>query len=313
MSDGRKAHHPGAIPRTGWWDILYRVWGRMGATNLSLIAAGIAFFGLLSLFPGMTAAVAIAGLIFDPDLLAEHTVTLAALLPDSARELVLNQLNGVLNTDSTSLSLAAMLALGLAIYSASRAVANFIIGLNIVYEETETRNLLALTALNMALTVALIVGLLLSLLVVAALPVVAAWFENEALRDLVELIRWPFLMVTGAAGISVLFRYGPDRRNARWRWLTPGAGIACILWVAGSIGFSLYVQTFGTYNETFGALAGVIVLLTWLWLSAFIVLLGALLDAEVEAQTSRDSTVGPDRPRGQRGAVKADEIGESRG
>jgi membrane protein len=144
--------------------------------------------------------------------------------------------------------------------------------------------------------------------------VVASIFGDYGIiDDVVMFLRWPFLFLMGAAGIAVLYRLGPDRRSAKWRWLTPGAFVACALWVAGSYGFSLYVQSFGSYNETFGALGGVIILLTWLWLSAFIVLLGALLDAELEAQTKRDSTVGEDRPIGQRGAVKADTVGAALG
>lgn len=312
MSRGREARYPLQMPLSGWLDIGARMWTRQATANLSLIAAGIAFYGLLSIFPGITAAVAIAGVLFDPAILAEHAETLAALLPDSAREIILRQLDGVLNTDSTSLSFAALLALGLALYSASRAVASFIIGLNVVYEQTETRSLLLLTGLNIGLTVAMILGILVSALLVAALPPFAAWLGNEVLTDVVLQVRWLVLFLISAIGIAVLFRFGPDRREAKWRWLTPGATIACVLWVLGSFGFSLYVRSFGTYNETFGALAGVIVLLTWMWISAFIVLVGALLDAEVEAQTARDSTVGEDKPMGERGAVKADELGEAR-
>lgn len=205
-----------------------------------------------------------------------------------------------------------MFSLAIALYSASKAVANFIAGLNVIYQEKETRNFFLVKALTIVLTAFLIIGLLIAIIVVAAIPVVAAIFGDYGIiDDLVMFLRWPFLFLMGAFGIAVLYRLGPNRRSARWRWLTPGAFVACALWVSGSFGFSLYVQSFGSYNETFGALGGVIILLTWLWLSAFIVLLGALLDAELEAQTKRDSTVGDDRPIGERGAVKADTVGAS--
>lgn len=313
MDRGRNAGRPTEIPTRGWLDVGRRMWSRQADANLGLIAAGIAFYGLLSLFPGLTAAVAFAGLVYDPSILIENSQTFAVMLPDAAREIITDQLREVLGADGKSLGIAALFALALAVYSASRAVSNFIVGLNVVYEESETRGFFRLVLLQLALTVALIAGLLLAVFIVAALPAIAAWFGQWLLEDIVLLLRWPVLFVIGAFGIALLYRFAPDRRYAKWRWLTPGATVACLLWVAGSFGFSGYVQSFGQYNETFGALGGVIILLTWLWLSAFIVLLGALLDAETEAQTARDSTVGPDRPMGERGAVKADQLGKVRG
>lgn len=314
MSRGRLAHRPTHIPAKGILDVLVRMWHKQAHLNLGLIAAGIAFYGLLSLFPGITAAVAFAGTFLSPELLIENSEEIAAMLPEAAKTIVLGQLRDVANADSSTLSFAALFSLAIALYSASKAVANFIAGLNVIYEEKETRNFFVVKALTIVLTAILIVGLLIAIIVVAAIPVVAAIFGDYGIiDDLVMFLRWPFLFLMGALGIAILYRVGPNRRSAKWHWLTPGAFVACALWVAGSYGFSLYVQSFGSYNETFGALGGVIILLTWLWLSAFIVLLGALLDAELEAQTRRDSTVGDDRPMGERGAVKADTLGASIG
>lgn len=314
MSRGRLARRPTHIPLKGVLDVLVRMWHKQAHLNLGLIAAGIAFYGLLSLFPGITAAVAFAGTFLNPDMLVENSDEITAMLPEAARTIVMGQLRDVAEADSSTLSFAALFSLAIALYSASKAVANFISGLNVIYEEKETRNFFLVKALTILLTAFLIFGLLISIIVVAAIPVIAAIFGDYGIvDDLVMFLRWPFLFLMGALGIAVLYRLGPNRRSARWRWLTPGAFIACALWVAGSFGFSLYVQSFGSYNETFGALGGVIILLTWLWLSAFIVLLGALLDAELEAQTRRDSTVGEDRPMGSRGAVKADTLGASIG
>lgn len=314
MSRGRLAHRPTHIPMKGILDVLVRMWHKQSHFNLGLIAAGIAFYGLLSLFPGITAAVAFAGTFLNPEMLIENSEEIAAMLPDAAKTIVLGQLRDVANADSSTLSFAALFSLAIALYSASKAVANFIAGLNVIYEEKETRNFFVVKALTVVLTAILILGLLISIIVVAAIPVVAAIFgDYGVIDDLVMFLRWPFLFLMGALGIAILYRVGPNRRSAKWHWLSPGAFVACALWVAGSYGFSLYVQSFGSYNETFGALGGVIILLTWLWLSAFIVLLGALLDAELEAQTKRDSTVGEDRPMGERGAVKADTLGASIG
>ncbi|MFP7673865.1 YihY/virulence factor BrkB family protein [Marivita sp. S0852] len=313
MTHGRKAYRPSEIPAPGLLDVAVRIWQRQAEANLGLIAAGIAFYGLLSLFPSITASVAIAGLIMDRSVIVENSADFAAVLPDAAQDIILGQMRDVTAADGKALGFAAIFSILLALYSASRAIGNFISGLNIVYEEDESRGFIYLKLLTLGLTLLVLISLILALGVVAILPAIAAFADIVPLvADAIMYARWPILFLVGAACIALLYRFGPDRRAAKWRWLTPGAVIACLLWVAGSIGFSLYVQSFGTYNETFGALGGVIILLTWLWLSAFVVLLGALIDAELEAQTGRDSTIGAPRPRGERGAYKADNLGKSR-
>lgn len=313
MVRGRKARHPLSMPRPAWLDILARCWARFGPLNMGLIAAGIAFYGLLAIFPAITAAVALVGLIYDPVVLADRAEWLLSLVPPSAALIIQSQLNDVASAAEGSLTLAALFSVAVALWFASNATASLIQGLTVIYEETETRNIVKLRLLTIALTVLLLMGTSLSLIIVAALPATAGYFNaGPVVTGGVALLRWPLMFVVAVTGVAVLFRYGPDRRSARWRWLSPGAILGCALWVAGTYGFSLYLQTFGTYNEIFGTLTGVIVLLTWLWLSSFIVLMAALLDAEIEAQTARDSTVGPDRPMGERGAVKADVLGPSR-
>ncbi|MCL3880731.1 YihY/virulence factor BrkB family protein [Marivita sp. GX14005] len=314
MSRGRDATHPSHIPLKGLLDVAMRMWYKQFSQNLGVIAAGIAFYGLLSLFPAITAAVAFAGVFLEPSMLIDNSEAIAAMLPPAAAQIVWDQLEEVANADNSTLSFAALLAISVTLYSASRAVATLIAGLNIIYGEREKRNFFKVKFLTIVLTMCLIAVLILAILIVAAIPILAAVFDESGhIDDAVMLMRWPVLFVMGVAGINILYRYGPDRRSAKWRWLTPGAVVACALWVASSYGFSLYVQSFGYYNKTFGALGGVIVLLTWLWLSAFVVLIGALLDAELEAQTAKDSTIGKDRPMGQRGAVKADTLGPVRG
>lgn len=313
MTRGRDATRPTQMPKAGWLDIGARVLSRVGALHVGLIAAGIAFYALLAIFPGITAAVAIVGLVYDPTILVEESGWLLVALPEAARTLIADQLAEVAGAESGSLGLAALLSLGIALWSSSNATGSFIEGLNVINGETETRGFVKLKLLTIGLTVAILIGLSISVVVVAAIPAFFSLFDDAPmLRDMALVLRWPLMFLIGVFGIAVLYRYGPDRRAARWRWLTPGAVIGCGLWVLGTFGFSYYVQNFASYNETFGALAGVIILLTWLWLSAFVVLLGAQLDAELEAQTARDSTVGPDRPMGERGAVKADTLGKTR-
>lgn len=314
MTRGRKATTPTALPAAGWLDILARMFGKIGTLNIGLIAAGIAFYGLLSIFPAITAGVALVGLVFDPAALLDRAQWLLAAVPPSAASLITNQLSEVAGAQEGSLSLAAGFSLVVALWSASNATASMVQGLTVIYEEEESRGFIHLKLITIAMTVLLMTGLAVSLVIVAAIPTALKFLGGAPIwEEAALLLRWPVMFFIGVIGLAALFRYGPDRRHARWRWVTPGAVLACGLWVAGTYGFSFYVQTFDSYNETFGTLAGVIILLTWFWLSSFVVLLGALLDAEMEAQTAKDSTVGPDRPMGERGATKADTLGPRRG
>lgn len=312
MDRGRDADVPQQIPKKGWIDIGVRVYKRIGANRMGLIAAGIAFYGLLALFPAIAATVAIVGIVYDPNSLLDSSAWLLAALPEAASAMIATQITEVASASEDSLGLAAIVALVLAFWSASKGVASFIEGTNVIYEEDEKRGFFKLKLVTLALTVAMIGGLALSVLLVAAIPTALAIFgDSDFWKSITMIARWPLMFLLGVFGIAVLFRYAPSRRDAEWKWLAPGAVLACILWVAATLGFNFYVKSFATYNETFGALGGVVIMLTWLWISAFVVLLGAQVDAEIEAQTRRDTTVGPDRPMGNRGAVKADNLGES--
>ncbi|MGR3503694.1 YihY/virulence factor BrkB family protein [Pseudaestuariivita sp.] len=314
MSRGRYASRPSRIPLKGLLDVATRVFSRIGSDNIGLIAAGIGFYGLLSIFPAITSAVALGGYFVDPQVLVDTSDTLAAMLPEEGREIIMGQLRAVVGANSDTLGLTALLALALAIYSASRAVENLMSGLNVVYQEKEKRGFVLRKALVLVMTLGLVIGFLFTVAIIAAIPAAIAFIGFDRwLEELAFVLRWPLLLVVAVGGISFFYRYAPDRRAAKWRWLTPGATVACLLWVSGSYGFSVYAQTFASYNETFGALGGVIILLTWMWLSAFMVLLGALIDAELEAQTRIDTTVDGSRPMGARGARAADMVGTARG
>lgn len=304
---GQNARRPDQFGVGDLWRTGQRVADRTGRDRIGLVAAGVAFFALLALFPGITALVALAGLILDPADIIDPLENGTAALPPAAREILLGQVRQVVGGGASGLNLAALAGLALALYSASRGVANLIAGLNVAYEENEERGFAKLLLLTVALTLFLLVTLSLVLAFFAILPAALGWAgDMPALSVAADIARWPLLLLVGALIFTTLYRFGPSRRAARWRWLAPGGLLACALWIAGTAGFGWYVETLGTYAETFGALAGVIVLLLWLWLSAFAVLLGAVVDAELEHQTRRDSTVGPERPMGQRGAVKAD-------
>jgi len=312
MARGRKATNPRQIPLGGWKDILYRVWNAVFEDHIGLVAAGVAFYGLLAIFPAITALMAIAGLMVDPADVAGQLQMMESVVPEAAAKIILDQAESVAGSQETGLGIAFIVSLVLAVFYASRGMASLMEGLNLAYDESETRSILLLFVLTFALTILLVLALLLALISTLLLPAVLQFLPLPPwLENVLSLLRWVIMGLLTITGLSIVYRFGPCRTGARWKWITPGASLACFLWLLVSIGFSVYVSNFGSYNETFGSLAGVIILLMWLWLSAYIVLLGAELDGEMEAQTCKDSTIGPEKPMGSRGAVKADVLGKS--
>ena len=291
--------------------MLRRVWEVNQRDNLGLIAAGVAFYCLLALFPAISALVAISGLfLLDPGQVVEQMGTATALLPEGARTIILDQAQAVATSGTDGLGLAVIIGLVVALVSASRGVGALIGGLNIAYDEVEYRSLVRLFALNVGLTALLIAGLIIALTLAAAVPAALSLvLVDTAPRWLATAGSFVVLGLLFAASLAVLYRVGPARTHARWQWLSVGSLLATIVFVAGSAGFAFFVTNFGTFNESFGSLAGVVILLLWLWLSAFIVLLGASLNGELEAQTKVDSTVGEPKHMGERGAIKADRLG----
>jgi membrane protein len=312
---GRDAHAPTGIPLRGWLDVGYRVWTKIGDENLTLVAAGIAFFVLLALFPGITALVALGGIMFlDPERIADQLADVVQLMPEDARTILTDQARSVANASSDDLGLLAILGLVFAIWSATKGVGSMIGGLNVVYAEREKRGFLHLTALKIGLTILLIVGVLIGFVIAALLPATLSLLQLGSLVEIgVSVAGWSLLILFILIALAVLFRFGPSRRQARWQWLSIGSVAGALVWLISSIGFAVFVANFGNFNQSFGSLAGVVILLLWLWISAFVVLLGAAVNAEIEAQTRIDSTIGQPRPMGERGATKADELGESFG
>lgn len=302
-----RAAHPRDVSASDIWLVMLRIKDRITEDRILLIAAGIAFFSLLALFPALTALVALAGILLSPSDITGSVGPALQMLPESAARIISGQINDVVTAQSDNLSLGALFALALALYSASKGVSNLMQGLNVAYAEDEARGYFALTGTVLALTLFVVVMLAVMMAVTIVVPGLISWFgDMPLLTQAAEIIRWPVLFALAIFTLAVMYRFGPSRRPARWTWLAPGSVIACILWVAGTVAFAIYVRHFGTYNETFGTLGGVIILLTWLWLTAITALVGALIDAELEARLAPDTTVGPPRRRGHRGAVKAD-------
>ncbi len=312
MSRGRTAETPIEIPALGWKDIAFRVKDEIAADRVGLIAAGVAFYGLLALFPAIAALIAISGLIVEPSQIVDQLDSLSGLMPEEVISIVTAQATEVAGSREGGLSLAAIFGVLIALYSASKGMASLIEGINVAYDEEEERGFVWLKMVTFALTLFLMIGLLVALMATLGLPAVLAVLDFGAVFEfLMTAGLWVGLFLLTVFGLSVLYRYAPSRDGPEWKWASPGAIVACLIWVIASAGFAFYVGNFGSYNESFGTLAGVIVLLMWFWISAFIILLGAELNAEMEAQTRTDTTKGPDQPMGSRDAVKADTLGDA--
>ncbi|WP_299785101.1 YihY/virulence factor BrkB family protein [uncultured Marivita sp.] len=312
MSRGRTAETPTDIPPLGWKDIAFRVKDEIAVDRVGLIAAGVAFYGLLALFPAITALIAISGLLVEPSQIVEQLESLSGLMPEEVIAIVTKQASAVAGSREGGLGLAAIAGVLIALYSASKGMASLMEGINVAYDEEEGRGFIHLKLVTFALTLFLMIGLLIALMATLGLPAVLAVLDfGTVFEFLMTAGLWIGLFCLTVFGLSVLYRYAPSRDEPEWEWASPGAVVSCMIWVVASAGFAFYVGNFGSYNESFGTLAGVIVLLMWFWISAFIILLGAELNAEMEAQTRTDTTKGPDEPMGSRNAVKADRLGES--
>ena len=306
---GRDAEEPVDMPAAGWRDVLRRLALDFGRDNLSLMAAGIAYYALVSFTPALTALVALYGLVFDPHQVAEQVASLEGMIPEEARAVIAAQLNAIVQASSSKLGIGLVVSLALALWGANSATGALMSALNVVYGEHEKRSLLRYYANALALTAALVLFGIVSLVLVAIVPAVIGLLPlGDFGKTLVGWSRWPLLMVLSSTGLAIIYRYAPSRAEPRWSWTSPGAAAATVLWLAGSALFSLYVETFATYNKTYGSLGAVVVLLLWLWLSALSVLIGAELNAELEHQTARDTTRRPAKPMGRRGAYVADTV-----
>jgi membrane protein len=311
---GREADHPGEIPPRGWMDIMWRSWGEISETNLFLIAGGVTYAILLALFPGLAALVSLYGLVLDASQIDKQVGTLSEILPAETQQLLVEQLHKLVEASSGALGIGAAVGVVLALWSASRGMSGLITALNIAYEEKERRGFFKLNMLALGLTLAQLVGGIVIISLVAVLPAALQFLDvGAATKWLLLVVQWPLLIAMVMLGLGILYRYAPDREKPQWRWVSPGAVAATILWVIASIGFTLYVANFNSYDKTYGSLGGVIVLLTWLYLSALMVLLGAVINAQSEKQTRKDSTVGPAHAMGQRNARAADTLGDGRG
>tara|TARA_R110000868_G_scaffold61059_3_gene185699 strand:+ start:6262 stop:7260 length:999 start_codon:yes stop_codon:yes gene_type:complete len=306
---GRFAKSPVKIGLKGWRQIAWRVWKANGADNLSVNAAGVAFYNMLAIFPAFTAFVMIYGLIADASDVQVYFVSLQNLIPNDAWILLNDQLTDLAAQNDSRLGWGLLLSFVLAIWSSGAGVRALMSTLNVVYREHETRSLPVFLGTAVCLTVGGLSVALLSLLFIVGTPLALELFLlRESVEIVLDVLVWFVLSGIMMTGLAILFRYGPDRRDAKLRWISVGSVAATFVWVFASIGFSFFVRNFGNYQETYGAAGAVIVLLMWFWVTAYIVLFGAELNAQMELQTRRDTTEGPSRPMGERGAWVADHV-----
>ncbi len=314
--DVLERQHPGAhaavpteIPRRGWWQVTRRAWKESKADNISLIAAGVAFYSFLALFPALIAGLLLYGIVRDPADVRAQMEGFTDALPREAASIVTDQLEQLSASSTQSLGIGLAVALTLALWSAAGGVGHLITAINIAYDERETRGFVKQKLLALGLTLGAIVFLVVALVLVAAAPAVLDDVVGSGpTRWVLEAGRWLGLLAVMVVVLGILYRLAPDRADARISWVSVGAVTATVVWLIASLGFSLYVDNFGSYGKTYGAVAGVVVLLLWLWLTIYLVLLGAELNAEAEEQTVVDTTTGTPKPLGERGAVKADSV-----
>ncbi len=304
---GRSANTPCDIPPRGWKDILLRVYQKISEDRVMLVAAGVTFYSLLAIFPAIAALVAIYGLFADPSKIAAHLDSVSGMLPGGAMDVIRDQMNRVAAQRGGTLGATFVIGLAVSLWSANAAVKSFFDAFNIVYREQEKRGFVRLNLISLGFTTGGIIFVLLTIGAMVVLPIMFGYLgAAQQTAFLVKVLRWPVLLVVIGMVLALLYRYGPSRQQARWRWISWGSAFAAIGWLIVSWLFSWYAQNFGSYNATYGSLGAVIGFMFWMWLSAMVVLIGAELDGEMEHQTARDTTTGPTKPRG---ANMADTVG----
>lgn len=306
---GRAAQNPAQIPPRGWWQILKRTAQQANEDRLMMEAAAITFYTLLALFPALGALASLYALWTDPATIQGHLSALGGFVPEGGMQIIEEQVTRVAETAGGTLGFGAVVGLLISLWSSNQAAKAMFDALNIVYEEREKRSFVKFTAVTLAFTLCLILFAILTMMAVVAVPVVLGMVGMGGTAEtLLRYGRWPVLLLLVGLVLSCLYRWGPSRARAKWRWVSWGSAFASVAWLGGSAAFSWYVANFGNFNETYGSLGAVIGFMTWIWLSALVILLGGELNAEMEHQTARDTTAAPEKPMGRRHAEMADRV-----
>lgn len=290
---GEGADTPAEIPARGWKAIAARVWSEIGEDRVIAVAAGVTFYGLLAIFPMITALVSLYGFVADPVTINEHLKSMTAMLPGGAVDVIGEQVKRISEQPRGQLGFGFIAGLAVTLWSANAGVKAIFDALNVAYGEQEKRSFLWLNLQSMMFTLLGLVSAILVMLTVVVLPTLLAWIApGGAMQTIFSYARWPLLVIGLIAALAVLYRYGPSREEPQWVWLSPGAIVAAIVWLAASLAFSYYAKNFGSYNETYGSLGAVIGFMTWIWISVAIILVGAVINAEAERQASENGDKG---------------------
>lgn len=307
---GRRAKSPLQIGWRGWWQIGRRVIENIKRHNISLIAAGVALFMMLAIFPALNIAVSLYAFFASPASILAHLEPLQQLLPAQAYEILTAQLTELSDEQGATLNFTLIASLVVGFWVARKGARAVITACNVVYDEYEQRSFIGLMAVSIVFTVIGVFGFVALALLAILLPIALDIMPlGSFIESFMGFLRWPIMAVLFILVLQCIYRFAPDRKNAKWRWVSVGAVIATAAWIVASIGFTIYVQNFSNFNETYGAIGSVIVLILWFYISALVVLVGAEINAEMEHQTEVDSTVGEDKPMGERGAYVADTLG----
>jgi membrane protein len=310
---GRDADSPTEIPAQGWKDIAVRIYGGIGEDRVVAIAAGVTFFVLLAMFPGVAGLIALYGLFADPSTVAGHLGAMSGLLPEGGTQILSEQIERLTLQPPQKLGFAMIAGLAVSLWSANGGIKALFDALNVVYHEKEKRGFIRLNAQSLAFTAGALVFVIVALFVIAIIPAVLdALGISRAGELLIKIGRWPLLFLAASFFIALIYRFGPSRDKPKWRWITPGSLFAAAAWLAASLLFSWYAENFGSYNKTYGSLGAAVGFMTWLWISVMVILAGAKINAEMEHQTAQDTTVGRSRRLGDRQAHMADTVAEGR-
>ncbi|MBP2547611.1 membrane protein [Neorhizobium galegae] len=311
---GRSAKTPSAIPWKGLLDVAYRVYLSIIEDRVMLVAGGVTFYLLLAVFPAMTALVSLYGFVSDPAAITERLGFLREVMPSDGLEIFFKQLQTLASEERSSLSYGLVIGLGIALWSTNNGVKAMFEAMNIAYGEDEKRSFIRLNLVSLFFTFVALIAAIVLLVGLGVIPAMIAFLPLGGFAEtLLSLARWPVLLLMAAIGISLLYRYGPSREPAKKRWISWGASLAALFWLGGSLGVSFYLSHIANFNVTYGTLGALIGFLFWVWISSIIIILGAEINAELEHQTKRDSTTGPEQPMGRRGAYMADTLGKSWG
>lgn len=308
---GRSAETPSSIPSRGWKDIVLRVYHRISQDRIVAIAAGVTFYVLLAIFPAIAALVAIYGFFSNPADIGNQMQSLSGMLPGGAIDVVRAQAARIASQSGGTLGAAFVIGLVTSLWSANSGMKAVFDALNVAYGEREKRSFFRLNTVSLTFTLGVIVFALVALGAVVVLPhMIDQLGLGPILTWVVSIGRWVVLLLAVIVLISLVYRFGPSRDHPRWRWVTWGSAFAALVWIGASLLFSWYTANFGSYDKTYGSLGAVVGFMTWIWLSCVVVLIGAMLNAEMEHQTKRDTTIGPPKLLGERGATMADTVGQ---